>query len=89
MTATFMLSQMIKKAPVKYFQAIIDWFYENYIVLNTGKCMDKDVEENKTLQISSQQKMINRKEVEILRIKIDRKLSLHQHVKSVSKKAGH
>ena len=34
--------------------------------------MDKDVEENKTLQISSQQKIINSKEVEILGIKIDR-----------------
>ena len=35
--------------------------------------MDKDVEENKTLQISSQQKIINSKEVEILGIKIDQK----------------
>ena len=68
MTTTFMLSQIIKKARVEDFQAIIDWFYENNIVLNTGKCMDKDLEENKTLQISSQQKLINRKEVEILRI---------------------
>ena len=68
MTTTFMLSQIIKKARVKDFQAIIDWFYENNIVLNTGKCMDKDLEENKTLQMSSQQKLINRKEVEILRI---------------------
>ena len=68
MTTTFMLSQIIKKARVKDFQAIIDWFYEINIVLNTGKCMDKDLEENKTLQISSQQKLINRKEVEILRI---------------------
>ena len=50
--------------------------------------MGKDVEENETLQISSQQKMINSKEVEILRIKIDGKLSFHQHTKSISKKAG-
>ena len=35
--------------------------------------MDKDVGENKTLQISSQQKTINSKEVEILII-IDQKL---------------
>ena len=51
-------------------------------------CMSKDVEENETFQISSQQKMINSKEVEILGIKIDRKLSFHQHIKSISKKAG-
>ena len=51
-------------------------------------CLGKDVEENETLQISSQQKLINSKEVEILGIKIDRKLSFHQHIKSISKKAG-
>ena len=50
--------------------------------------MGKDVDENKTLQISSRQKMINSKVVEILEIKIDRKLSFHQHIKSISKKAG-
>ena len=33
--------------------------------------MSKDVEENETLQISSQQNMINSKEVEIIGIKID------------------
>ena len=32
--------------------------------------------------------MIDSKEVEILGIKIDRKLSFHQHIKSISKKAG-
>ena len=50
--------------------------------------MGKDVGENETFQISSQQKMINNKEVEILGIKIDKKLSFHQHIKSISKKAG-
>ena len=50
--------------------------------------MGKDVDENETLQISSQQKMINCKEVEILWIKIDRKLSFHQHIESMSKKPG-
>ena len=43
-------------------------------------CMGKDVGENETFQISSQQKMINNKEVEILGIKIDKKLSFHQHI---------
>ena len=49
-------------------------------------CMGNDVEENETLQISSQLKMTNSKKVEILGIKIDRKLSFQQHV--ISKKAG-
>ena len=50
--------------------------------------MGKGVEENKTLQISSQQKMINSKDVVILGIKIDRKLSFQQHIKRIFKKAG-
>ena len=37
-------------------------------------CMGTDLNENETLQISSQQKMINSKEVEILGIKIDKKI---------------
>ena len=48
--------------------------------------MSENVNENEI--ISSQQKIINRKEVEFLGIKIDRKLSFHQHIKSISKKAG-
>ena len=50
-------------------------------------CMGKDVKENQTLQISGQQKMINSKEVKISGMKIDRKLSFHQYIKSISKKA--
>ena len=50
------------------------------MILNTGKChkmcMGKDVDENETSQISSQQKIIVKKE--ILGIKIDRKLSFNK-----------
>ena len=70
-----------KRAFIKDFQTVINWFYENYVILNAGKChymcMGKDVGENKTLQISIQQKMNNSKEVEILGIQIDQKLSFH------------
>ena len=81
-----------KRALVKDFQTVISWFYENYTILNTKTChyicMGKDVEENKTLQISSQHKMINSKDIVTLGIKIDRKLSFQQHIKRISKKAG-
>ena len=50
--------------------------------------MSKDVCEHETLQILSQQTMINSKEVDILGIKIDQKLSFHQHIKSISKNSG-
>ena len=51
------------------------------MIFNTEKCpymcMGKGAEKNETLQLSNQQKMINSKEVEILGIEIDRKLSFH------------
>ena len=51
-----------KRTLVKGLQKVINWFYENYMILFTGKChymcMGKDVEENETLLISSQQKNI-------------------------------
>ena len=78
MTTSFMLQVMIKKKlkeQFKNFETVINWFYENYKVLNTGNCyymfIGKDVDENETLQISSQQKTINSKKVEILGIKTD------------------
>ena len=61
---------------------------ENSIIWVKCQCMGKSVDENETLQVSIQQKMINSKEVEISGIKIDRKSSFHQHIKSISKKAG-
>ena len=80
-----------KRALAKAFQTVINWFYEDYMILNTEKChymcMGKDVEENESLQISSRQK-INSKEEVILAINIDRKLSFHQHIKNIYKKTG-
>ena len=59
------------------------------MILNVGKChymcMGKDVCENETLQISSRQKIINSKEIEIFEITLDQKLSFHQHIKSICK----
>ena len=81
-----------KRALAKAFQTVINWFYEDYMILNTEKChymcMGKDVEENESLQISTRQKIINSKEEVILAINIDRKLSFHQHIKNIYKKTG-
>ena len=81
-----------KRALAKAFQTVINWFYEDYMILNTEKChymcMGKDVEENESLQISTRQKIINSKEEVILAINIDRKLSFDQHIKSIYKKTG-
>ena len=84
-------NEKTKRALVKNFQKVINWFNKNYMILNTVRChcmcMGKDVKENETLQISGQQKMINSKEVKISGMKIDRKLSFHQYIKRISKKA--
>ena len=73
-----------KTVLVKDFKTVINWFYGNYMILNTKKChymcMGKDVEENETLQILSQQKMINSK-VNILGIKTDQ----NYHFTTISK----
>ena len=68
------------------------WLYESSVILNIEKGhytgMDKDVGENKTLQMLGQEKTINSKEVESLGITIDEKLSFHHHIKNICKKAG-
>ena len=60
MTTNFILPVMIKRklrALAEDFQVVINWFYENYTILNIGKChimcMSKDVDENQTFQILS------------------------------------
>ena len=81
-----------KRALAKAFETVINWFYEDCMILNTEKChymcMGKDVEENESLQISRRQKIINSKEEVIVAINIDRKLSFHQHIKSIYKTTG-
>ena len=56
------MKEETKRTLVKDLQKVINWFYENYMILFTGKChymcMGKDVEENETSLISSQQKNI-------------------------------
>ena len=53
-----MIKKKLKEHLSKDFQIVVNWFYENYMILNTEKChymcMGKDVEENETFQISSQ-----------------------------------
>ena len=76
-----------KKVPVGDFQTVIDWFYKNYMILNTRKCnyicMGKDAGEKETFQILTQQKIINSKEVvKMLGIKVGRKLSFYHHNKN-------
>ena len=59
-----------ERALIKDFQTVINWFYENCMILNTEKCHCKCMVRMRRKRLS-QQKMINSIEVEILGIKID------------------
>ena len=74
------------------FRTVNNWFYENFMILNPGKCYfmsisdkdtcDKDIfyYDNLTLKNSNEEK--------ILEVFIDRKLTFHQHIKKMFRKAG-
>ena len=83
--------QVINQILLSNFRAVNNWFYENLMILNPGKChfmsigkdtRDKDVfyYDNLTLK--------NSNEEEILGVIIDRKLTFHQHIKKISRKAS-
>ena len=72
------------------FQIVTKWFYENYMVLNSGKChflcLGKSTE-NETYFFHNT-KMKNSSEEKILGITIDNKLKFKSHVKNLCKKSS-
>ena len=83
--------QVINQMLLSNVRAVNNWFYENLMILNPGKChfmsigkdtRDEDVfyYDNLTLK--------NSNEEEILGVIIDRKLTFHQHIKKMCRKAG-
>ena len=72
------------------FQIVTKWFYENYVVLNSGTChfvcLGKNTE-NKTYLFNNTE-MKNSSEEKILGKTIDNKLKFKSHVKNLCKKAS-
>ena len=68
-----------------------DWFFENYMILNPGKCyfmcIGKNVGDSELLNLNDLN-LENCKEVEILGIAIDRNLNFKGHIKNICRKAG-
>ena len=73
------------------FRTINNWFYEDFMIFNPGKysfmsigkdTRDKEVFYNDKLTLK------NSNEVEILGVIRDSKLTLHQHIKKMCRKAG-
>ena len=72
------------------FQIVTKWFYENYMVLNSGKChfmcLGKNTE-NETYFFKNTE-MKNSSEEKSLGTTIDNKLKFKSHVKNLCKKAS-
>ena len=71
-------------------QIITKWFYENYMVLNSGKCHFMCLGQNTVNEIFvyDNTEMKNSKEEKILRLIIDNKLRFKSHAKNICKKAS-
>ena len=73
------------------FMIVEDWFFENYMILNPGKCyfmcIGKNVSDSELLNLNDLN-LKNCKEVEVLVITIDRNLNFKRHIKNICKKAG-
>ena len=68
-----------------------NWFFENYMILNLGKChfmcIGKNVSDSELLN-PDDLNLKNCKDVEVLDITIDRNLNFMGHIKNICRKAG-
>ena len=73
------------------FRTVNNWFYENFMILNLGKChfmsIGKDTH-NKDVFYYDTLTLKNSNEEEILGVTIDRNLTFHQHIKKMCRKVG-
>ena len=74
--------ELIKSMLSSDFMIVENWFFENYMILNPGKCYFMCIGKN----VSDYLK--NCKEVEVLGITIDRNLNFKGHIKTICRKAG-
>ena len=72
------------------FRAVDDWFYENFMISNPGKhhfiSIGKDTHDEDVFYYYNLT-LKNSNEEEILGVTIDRKLTFHQHIKKMCRKA--
>ena len=82
--------EKVKQTLRQDFEIVTKWFYENYMVLNSGKCYFMCLVQNTVNEIFVYDniEMKNSKEEKILGVIIDSKLGLRSHVKHLSKKAS-
>ena len=88
--SNYMLMTMRYIVLVMAWKKLTKWFYENYMVLNSGKCHFMCLGQNTVNEtfVYDNIEMKNSKEEKILGVIIDNKLRFKSHVKDLSKKAS-
>ena len=83
--------ELIKSMLSSDFKIVEDWFFENYMILNPGKCyfmcIGKNISDSELL-ILYDLNLKNCKVVEILGITTDGNLNFKGHIKNICRKAG-
>ena len=73
------------------FKIINNWFYENFMVLNSEKshfkCIGQKIDNAETLNFNNLA-IKNSKEVKVLGITLDRNMNFHTHITNICRKAG-
>ena len=83
--------QLINQMHLFNIRTTNNWFCQNLMILNSGKCHFMSIGKNthdKEFFSSDNLTLINSNEEEILGVTIDRKLTFHQHTKKMCRKAG-
>ena len=65
------------------FGTVNNWFYEDFMILNPGKCHFMSIDKN-----THDENVFYEEEEETLRVTIDRKLTFYQQFKKMCRKAG-
>ena len=80
---------MIKSLLLSDFEMVNNWFYENFMTLNSLRIhymwLGKNIDNNEVLNFNNLT-LKSSKEVEILGIKIDNNLDFNNHIKSICSK---
>ena len=83
--------ELIKSMLSPDFMIVENWLFENYMILNPGKCyfmcISKNVSDSELLNLNDLN-LKNCKVVEVLGITIDRNLNFKGHIRNICRKAG-
>ena len=83
--------ELVKSMLSSDFMIVENWFFENYMILNPGKCyfmcIGKNISDSELLNLNDLN-LKNCKEIKVLGFTIDGNLNFKEHMKNISRKAG-